>query len=75
MNSGITETVETDEYFDFHGYSGSVYRCYKHNYGMNMYMSSILAQMQDIIAATPSNSIEIVPDYDQEKKHVPIRNL
>jgi hypothetical protein len=33
MNSGITKVDEHDTYIDFHGYSGSVYRCIKGTYG------------------------------------------
>lgn len=42
INSGITEVYETDEYYDVHGYSGSIYRCYKHRRGVNMYASGVV---------------------------------
>lgn len=35
LNSGIVSTIETDDYYEFTGYSGSIYRCYKANYGMS----------------------------------------
>lgn len=36
MNSGITEVTEDGDYLLFHGYSGSVYRCYKEAYRLTM---------------------------------------
>lgn len=42
LNSGIVSVDEQSKYFDFEGQSGSVYRCYKANYGSNMYGSSVL---------------------------------
>lgn len=47
MNSGITKVEEEDEYFLFHGSSGSIYHCHKEMYGchygsqgqLNYYMS------------------------------------
>ena len=41
MNSGITEVISTDDYYDFHGWSGSVYRCYKNCYGANTYGNQV----------------------------------
>jgi len=43
LNSGITETRDTGEWFEFDGYSGSTYRCHKEFYGMTSYQQSILA--------------------------------
>jgi len=42
LNSGIVGVDDQSKYFDFEGQSGSVYRCYKANYGSNMYGSSVL---------------------------------
>jgi hypothetical protein len=40
-SSGITETLEFDNRYEFMNYSGSKYICYKNNYGMSMYTTSI----------------------------------
>ncbi len=40
MNSGITKIVEGEDYFEFHGHSGSVYVCRKNEYGMSGLMMS-----------------------------------
>ena len=46
LNSGITEVSEDDDYFYFHGYSGSIYKCHKEDYGMGGYTYSILNNMR-----------------------------
>ena len=56
LNSGIVETKEFDDYWDFHGASGSVYRCRKDGYGMTTYMAQIynsfLASLSDDMTMT-----------------------
>lgn len=42
LNSGISHYKETKEYYDFYGYSGSIYRCYKGLEGFSSYGMSIL---------------------------------
>ena len=42
LNSGITKIEEDGQCYLFHGYSGSVYRCHKNNYGTNLYGSGVL---------------------------------
>ncbi len=61
MNSGITKIDEHEEFYEFHGMSGSIYRCYKRCYGMSGYMSSVLANIQENIEAT----ITLVEGYDE----------
>lgn len=42
MNSGITKVQEDENYYYFHGYSGSVYKCHKSSYGIsNVYNYSV----------------------------------
>ena len=46
MNSGIQEVVEWADHFDVIGYSGSVYKCYKHLYGIRgMYCQGVIADL------------------------------
>jgi hypothetical protein len=42
INSGIVGVNAQQNYFDFEGHSGSVYRCHKNNYGLNLYGGSVL---------------------------------
>ena len=59
LNSGIESTVETDEYYDFTGYSGSTYRCYKNAEGMSGYTAGVYSHLQK--KATENNgSVEII---------------
>ena len=34
VNSSVTETTQDDDYYYFHGASGSVYKCHKGGYGV-----------------------------------------
>ena len=43
LNSGITETREHDDVFEFDGYSGSTYFCHRNCHGMSGYMHSVLS--------------------------------
>ena len=36
VNSGITQVEDYEDYFIFHGASGSAYTCHKQRYGMKM---------------------------------------
>jgi hypothetical protein len=56
LNSGIVGVDDQSKYFDFEGQSGSVYRCYKANYGSNMYGSSVL---NNLIAKSKEKDIII----------------
>ncbi len=46
VNSGIERVVEDEEYYDFHGYSGSVYRCYKQSQGIRMSIAGVVASFK-----------------------------
>lgn len=46
LNSGITKVRKDGAWWEFDGYSGSVYRCHKDNYQMSGLMHSILARWQ-----------------------------
>ena len=61
MNSGITQAELVDNRWDFTGYSGSVYSCYKDGYGTNGYGGNVL---QNFIDQMPSQgaTMEIMPE-------------
>jgi len=46
LNSGVTKIEEDGQCYLFYGSSGSVYRCHKQTYGMNMYTRGVLASFQ-----------------------------
>lgn len=65
INSGITEVKDLGDCFDFVGKSGSVYRCYKQDYGMSNLMMSVLNSYQSD-AAGSDVSITICDDYERK---------
>lgn len=46
LNSGIKRVEEFDNRFEFHGYSGSVYVCYKAAHGFTSLTRSMLGSWQ-----------------------------
>lgn len=47
MNSGIAMVEDVEDCFMFHGYSGSVYKCWKGTYRLTMATSGIWAQLKE----------------------------
>ena len=46
INSGVSLVKEDDHFYYFHGYSGSLYKCYKKNYGVaTSYGNKVLADI------------------------------
>ena len=41
LNSGIIKVEEDGDYYLFHGYSGSVYKCHKDSYGLSSLTAGI----------------------------------
>ena len=58
FNSGIVKVELVDDYYEFHGTSGSVYRCHKNCHGTNGYGGSVLANFID----KADYKIEILPE-------------
>ena len=65
INSGITKVDKTDDYYDIHSNTGSVYRCLKDYYGTRLYGESVLDQM---IRNSPH--IDIVVFNEQDAKQL-----
>lgn len=61
LNSGCTRIEEDGDWYIFHGYSGSAYRCNKHAYGMSSYTSGIYSRFEKQIADSENASMEIMP--------------
>jgi hypothetical protein len=68
MNSGIVSVTEEDDYFLFHGYSGSVYKCHKESYGLRMNNVAIYHQLKeargDIISMMDESSDWLSVKYE-----------
>lgn len=59
MNSGIVSVTESDDYFYFKGYTGSIYRCPKRCYGIFSYGMDVL---QNIIENSKEVTITEMPE-------------
>jgi hypothetical protein len=64
LSSGITEIKETDDYFDFHNVSRSIYRCHKSAYGMSGIMNENYQYWVAYLKSENLGSVEIVEDYE-----------
>lgn len=60
LSSGITETVEFDDRYEYTNHSGSLYICYKHSEGTSGYGASVLNQLQKDISEMENTTIEII---------------
>lgn len=60
LNSGIERVEDCGDYYLFHGFSGSVYKCFKAYYGMTAYTSTIFGLLEKRF------KIEIVKSYDNQ---------
>jgi hypothetical protein len=59
LSSGITETKDLEDRYEFLNYSGSTYICYKQAYGASNYTSMIFAGWQEKLPG----KINIVEGY------------
>jgi hypothetical protein len=68
LSSGITETVEFDDRYEYTNISGSIYICYKRCEGTSGYGASVLAKFQQDISKIENTTIEIItkPDFHKE---------
>lgn len=58
LNSGIKNAEDMGDHYIIHGYSTSKYKCYKKNYGTNIYGTSLLSNMEStILSNTQTESL------------------
>jgi hypothetical protein len=62
LNSGITQALLDGDYWDFHGYSGSVYRCHKDAHGTTVYTQGVLMDLIER-AKEAGATISVVGEY------------
>jgi hypothetical protein len=62
LNSGITKIEEDGQTYLFHGSSGSVYRCHKQAYGMNMYTRGVLSNFQKQASEAEDLTLELLDE-------------
>lgn len=61
LNSGNVKEEEFERSWEFTGYSGSIYICYKAAYGMSGYMQSVLSSWQSQLPE--GCTMEVVESY------------
>lgn len=66
MNSGCVRVEETETEFLFHGYSGSIYHCGKHCYGLSVMSHSILSRLES--QQTERLTVEMLPEETNWKE-------
>lgn len=64
LNSGIKCVDVEDNYYLFHGYSGSIYKCHKDGYGLNSMTASILTKLQNNAESTQDVEVIMLEDQD-----------
>ena len=64
LNSGIKSVAEHSDRFEFRGYSGSLYVCYKHCYGLSFLTASMLKSWTD-----RGIDMDLLEEYDVRSKH------
>lgn len=72
LNSGIKRVDVEDNYYLFHGYSGSIYKCHKDGYGLNSMTASILANLQN--KAESTQDVEVIMLEDQDFTQINYQN-
>lgn len=61
LNSGITKVEVDGDYYLFHGYSGSVYKCHKEAYRLSSLMTSTYDSFQYQVMQAPDVTLELMP--------------
>lgn len=61
MSSGVKSVEEEGNFYIFHNYSGSVYKCHKGNEGFSSLTSSMYAGWEDEVAEKGDMTIKVIP--------------
>jgi len=64
LSSGITETIEFEDRYEYTNYSGSLYICYKGREGTTGYGASVLSTLEKDLKELGGNTttLEVVKD-------------
>jgi hypothetical protein len=64
INSGVEKEIEFDDRYEFVGYSGSKYICFKDREGMTMYMHSIYSMLKDQLEFFGGSLERVIKEID-----------
>lgn len=67
LSSGITETIEHEDHYEFVNHSGSVYTCYKHSEGMTGYQMQVFSGFTKQVEESEGKATMEVIDYDRKE--------
>ena len=67
LSSGITDTKEFDDRYEFENYSGSVYVCRKDSERMSGYMTQIYSGFVKQVDETPNATMKVIQYEDSLK--------
>jgi hypothetical protein len=65
LNSGIKSEEDFGDYYEFTGYSGSVYKCYKGSEGLTTMMVAFFDSMKSGLEQGGKGTIEIIKESMQ----------
>lgn len=68
LSSGITNTREFEDRFEFDNHSGSLYICRKNSYGMSGYMMGIFKGFEEDVNSSENVSMKILEEYDVQTR-------
>lgn len=60
INSGIVSWTDAGDFYEFLGYSGSIYRCDKTRESMTNYMTSILENLKEKLLESGLGTVEVI---------------
>lgn len=63
LNSGIKRIVDIGDAYEFYGYSGSVYTCYKASQSMSGYMMNVYGSWLNEAANLPGYTLKVSGDW------------
>ena len=60
LNSGISSVEQDGDFYLFHGYSGSIYKCHKSHYGASTWTTGVLEQIMENAKTKNNITVEIL---------------
>lgn len=67
LSSGVVDTADLGDAFEFLNHSGSIYRCFKYNQGLSFLTQSILNSWLEECKSDPDLTIKVYSDYPTEE--------
>lgn len=62
LNSGVVRAERFEQGWDFHGFSGSVYRCYDRNWGFTNLSATVFENLKEAAYSHRLTVVDLVPE-------------